>query len=79
MVGCTLPPEGGRRGAIPTSATFTAAPWMARDLTLLTPEDADHSVTFSPSGAYFVDTYSRVDLPPVSVRAPGRRHARQHA
>ena len=37
------------------------------DLTLLTPEDADHSVTFSPSGAYFVDTYSRVDLPPVSV------------
>ncbi len=37
------------------------------DLTLLTPEDADHSVTFSPSGAYFVDTHSRVDLPPVSV------------
>jgi dipeptidyl-peptidase-4 len=37
------------------------------DPMLLTPEDADHSVTFSPSGAYFVDTYSRVDLPPVSV------------
>jgi dipeptidyl aminopeptidase/acylaminoacyl peptidase len=37
------------------------------DLTLLTPEDADHSVMFSPSGAYFVDTYSRVDLPPISV------------
>ncbi len=37
------------------------------NLTLLTPEDADHGVTFSPSGAYFVDTYSRVDLPPVSV------------
>jgi dipeptidyl aminopeptidase/acylaminoacyl peptidase len=36
-------------------------------LKLLTPEDADHSATFSPSGAYFVDTYSRVDLPPVSV------------
>lgn len=34
---------------------------------LLTPEDADHQVTFSPSGLYFVDTYSRVDLPPVSV------------
>ncbi len=43
------------------------------DLTLLTPEEADHSVTFSPSGAYFVDTYSRVDLPPISVlrRADG--------
>lgn len=48
------------------------------DLTLLTPEDADHEVTcppdffelhtkFSPSGRYFVDTYSRVDLAPVSV------------
>lgn len=37
------------------------------DLTLLTPEDADHSVMFSPSGAYIVDTYSRVDLPPATV------------
>ncbi len=37
------------------------------NLALLTPEDADHNITFSPSGAYFVDTYSRVDLPPVSV------------
>lgn len=34
---------------------------------LLTPEDADHQVAFSPSGAFFVDTYSRVDLAPVSV------------
>lgn len=37
------------------------------DLKLLTPEDAEHNVTFSPSGEYFVDVYSRVDLPPVSV------------
>ncbi len=36
-------------------------------LALLTPEEADHNVTFSPSGAYFVDTHSRVDLPPVTV------------
>src|SRR5690606_31819513 len=36
-------------------------------LTLLTPEPADHDVTFSPSGDYFVDNYSRVDLAPVSV------------
>ncbi|MGH2561558.1 MAG: DPP IV N-terminal domain-containing protein [Thermomicrobiales bacterium] len=34
---------------------------------LLTPEDADHTVTFSPSGRFFVDTFSRVDLPPVSL------------
>jgi len=36
-------------------------------LTLLTPEDADHDVSFSSDGAYFVDTYSRADLPTVSV------------
>jgi dienelactone hydrolase len=34
---------------------------------LLTPEDADHNVTFSPSGRYFVDSYSRPDVPPVTV------------
>jgi dipeptidyl aminopeptidase/acylaminoacyl peptidase len=36
-------------------------------LTLLTPEDANHQVTFSPSGKYFVDTYSRIEEPPVTV------------
>ena len=36
-------------------------------LELLTPEDAAHNVSFSPSGSYFVDTYSRVDLAPVTV------------
>lgn len=50
-------------------------------LELLTPEDADHSVTdfaetpstfellprLSPSGRYFVDTYSRMDLAPISL------------
>jgi len=36
-------------------------------LKLLTPEDADHTVSFSPDGKYFVDAYSRVDLPTVSV------------
>jgi dipeptidyl-peptidase 4 len=34
---------------------------------LLTPEDADHSVAFSPSGRFFVDTYSRLNLPPVTT------------
>jgi len=36
-------------------------------LKLLTPEDADHTITASPDGKYFTDTYSRVDLPPKSV------------
>ncbi len=36
-------------------------------LTLLTPEDADHEVTLSPSGEYYVDGYSRPEVPPVTV------------
>lgn len=38
-----------------------------RGLTLLTPEDAEHSVTFSPSGRFFIDSYSKPDVPPVTV------------
>jgi dipeptidyl-peptidase-4 len=33
----------------------------------LTPEDANHSATVSPDGKYFVDNYSRVNLPGESV------------
>jgi dipeptidyl aminopeptidase/acylaminoacyl peptidase len=36
-------------------------------LTLLTPEDADHEVTLAPDGRWFVDSYSRPDVPPVTV------------
>jgi dipeptidyl-peptidase 4 len=38
-----------------------------RGLTLLTPEDANHTITFSPDGQHFVDTYSTPTTPPVSV------------
>ena len=34
---------------------------------LLTPEDADHEVTLSPSGKYFVDNFSTPDTPSTSV------------
>lgn len=37
------------------------------DMRLLTPEPADHQVTLSPDGRYFVDNYSTADLPGVSV------------
>lgn len=36
-------------------------------LTLLTPEDAFHNITFSPSGKYFVDSYSTLQTPHVTV------------
>ena len=35
-------------------------------LTPFTSADGDHTVTFSPDGKFYVDTYSRVDLPAVS-------------
>jgi dipeptidyl-peptidase-4 len=35
--------------------------------TLLTPEDATHNVMLSPSGRFFVDSYSKPDLAPVAV------------
>jgi dipeptidyl-peptidase-4 len=36
-------------------------------LTLLTSENADHAASFSPDGRYFVDVFSRVDLPTLSA------------
>jgi dipeptidyl-peptidase-4 len=38
-----------------------------KGLQLLTPENATHSVNFSGDGAYFIDTYSRPDLPVKAV------------
>ena len=37
------------------------------NLTLLTPEDATHDVSMSPSGRFFVDSYSRPEVPPTVV------------
>jgi dipeptidyl aminopeptidase/acylaminoacyl peptidase len=34
-------------------------------LTPLTPAKADHTLSYSPDGKFYVDTYSRLDLPPV--------------
>jgi dipeptidyl-peptidase 4 len=38
-----------------------------KNLTLLTPEDATHTVSISPSGRFLVDTFSKPDVPPVTV------------
>lgn len=37
------------------------------DLRLLSPENANHSISMSPDGTFFVDSYSRPDLPGESV------------
>src|SRR3546814_5076477 len=44
---------------------------------LLTPEDADHKVTLSPDGTYFIDTYSTTDTAPVTLlRSRDRKSTR---
>ncbi len=37
------------------------------DVRILTPEEGNHKMVFSPSGRYFVDSYSRPDQAPVNV------------
>jgi dipeptidyl aminopeptidase/acylaminoacyl peptidase len=38
-----------------------------QNLALLTPEDATHEISLSPSGRYFVDSYSKPDVAPITV------------
>ncbi|MGH8436989.1 MAG: DPP IV N-terminal domain-containing protein [Pseudomonas sp.] len=38
-----------------------------KGLALLTPDNANHTITLSPDAQYFVDTYSTPSTPPVSV------------
>ena len=43
-----------------------------KGLVCLTPEEGNHSVTYSDDMAYFIDTYSTVTTPPVSVLRSGK-------
>ena len=58
---------GRERGRDPYFRHFYKVGFDGKGLTLLTPEDADHSIDLSPSGRYFVDSYSKPDVPPVSL------------
>ncbi|MEO8580037.1 MAG: DPP IV N-terminal domain-containing protein [Gemmatimonadales bacterium] len=55
------------RGRDPYFRHFYRIKMDGTGLTLLTPEDADHAISLAPSGKYFVDTYSRPEVPQVSV------------
>jgi dipeptidyl-peptidase-4 len=57
----------GREHGDPYFIHFYRVGFDGKNLTLLTPENANHEVTMSPSGRYFVDTYSTPDTPPVTV------------
>jgi dipeptidyl-peptidase-4 len=55
------------RGRDPYFRHFYKIGMDGRGLSLLTPEDADHQISLAPSGQYFVDSYSKPDVPPVTV------------
>jgi dipeptidyl aminopeptidase/acylaminoacyl peptidase len=58
---------GGREPGNPYFTYLYRISLDGGQLTLLTPEAGTHQVALSPSGRYFLDTYSQPDVPPVSL------------
>lgn len=59
--------SGMNAGEDPYFRHYYRVDFDGRNLVALTPEKADHTASLSPDGRLLVDTYSRVDLPTVSV------------
>jgi dipeptidyl aminopeptidase/acylaminoacyl peptidase len=57
----------GREAINPYFSQLCKASFDGKKITTLTPEEGNHQVTLSPSGNYFVDSYSKPDVPAVSV------------
>jgi dipeptidyl aminopeptidase/acylaminoacyl peptidase len=59
---------GGREaGRDPYFSHFYRVDFDGKNLKLLTPEDGNHQITLSTDEKYFVDNYSKPDVPTVSV------------
>jgi dipeptidyl aminopeptidase/acylaminoacyl peptidase len=58
---------GREKGRDPYFRHFYRVGFDGKRVELLTPEDADHNISLSPSGRFFVDTYSTPDTPPVTL------------
>lgn len=61
FMACGTQPEN------PYFSQFYKIGFDGKNLTLLTPGAGTHSVNFSPSEKYFIDTYSKPDVPSVTV------------
>ena len=59
--------NGREKGEDPYQAHLYSIGFDGKGLQLLSPENADHSVSVSPDGTFFVDNYSRPDLPGQAV------------
>ena len=58
---------GKEKGRDPYFIHYYRIGFDGKDLTLLTPEDATHVVSASPSAKYVVDSYSKPDVAPTTV------------
>ena len=59
--------NGREPGRDPYFTHFYRINFDGTGLALLTPEDGNHQVTISPDGKYFVDNFSKMDVPIVAV------------
>ncbi|MBK8146949.1 MAG: DPP IV N-terminal domain-containing protein [Acidobacteria bacterium] len=59
--------NGREAGRDPYFSHFYRIDFDGKNLKLLTPEDGNHQITLSPDGKYFVDSYSKPDVPPVAT------------
>src|SRR5260370_12684378 len=58
---------GKEAGVDPYFQHYYSIKFDGKDMKLLTPENADHAITPSPDGRYFVDVYSTVTHPETAV------------
>jgi len=56
---------GGKEEGNPYYHYLYRVDFSGRNLKLLTPEKGNHSISFSPDGTFFIDSYSELDVPPV--------------
>jgi len=59
--------NGREAGRDPYFSHFYRIDFDGNNLRLLTPEDGHHQITLSPDGKYFIDNYSKPDVPQVAV------------
>ncbi len=59
--------SGREAGRDPYFSHFYRVDFDGKNLTLLTPEDGNHQLALSPDAKYFIDSFSKPNVPPVSV------------
>lgn len=59
--------NGREKGRDPYFSHYYKVDFSGKNLELLTPENGNHSLSFSPDRKYFIDNYSQPNVPTVSV------------